>query len=44
MTMPIATGSVHYLTLTVTDVARSVEFYIWTTWLSEVYEFGSARC
>ena len=43
MATTIATGSVHHLTLTVTDVQRSVEFYTSFLGFQLVMEFGSRR-
>ncbi|MCB0107977.1 MAG: VOC family protein [Caldilineaceae bacterium] len=40
MTTQIATGSVHHLTLTVTDVARSVEFYTGLLGFQKAMDFG----
>lgn len=43
MATTIATGSVHHLTLTVTDVQRSVEFYTSFLGFQLVMEFGPRR-
>ena len=43
MSNPIATGSVHHLTLTVTDVQRSVDFYTSYLGFQMAVELGARR-